>query len=935
MNRYPGIRPFRTEEQNLFFGRETDIERLHRLIDLEQTIILYGKSGYGKSSLLSAGIYPKLSVEEVYRHWEFRFGPFKGPDSVPPAQNMLHALQTGEANLQSLNALFPEENSLWLALKCLQSPGKQRFILFFDQFEELFTYPAEQVLAFKKLLAEALYSRVPKHLEKTIAAADLDPAIEDALYTPFELKVVFSIRADRMSLLNSLKDYLPNLLQHGYELAALDDNQAIQAITRPASLPQAEGYPTPPFQFAPETIAAILTALRDERGRIETSNLQIVCRYVEDNIVTPRAGMEQQLQPLTPEDLGDIKQIFVNFYESTVAGLAPDEQPVAHNLFENVLIKDGIRLPFAEQSLIDEPGVTIELLQKLASSSLLRVERDEQGRMIYEIGHDTLVISVMEAQKIRREGIEKEKLEQAKRRWKLARKAAIILVGFLLLFLVFTFGYVESHFSQISYLTSSSEKYLEKYPDLMLPQDKRDPNAFIAYSKANRANLYLRKSSERVDSVQTLLDSLQALPHANSNQIRRTQSLLDATRRDFDKAQQSAELVGYELLKEAKKDIFSLRYDAAWEKIQYAANLMENNRAIGLAYLEAGYIFNGSGNFDEAADAVKMAIPFFYEEVDADSLYKATDDSDLIFDMDKQLVDELKNRYFPKMIKVEGGDFLMGCGGTNHQNCPPEELPQHQVRVSDFFMARTEVTLWQYSLYCIAEKKDINDHHIQAWGVIRGSDPVIFVSWQDAVLYANWLSLRRGLVPVYEMDTMDMADFYRMLGTVDLQDSFQFGKVTYTNKIRPYANGFRLPTEAEWEYAAKGGRHTRLTPYAGGLKLNSVGWYDGNSTRTQPVAGKAPNALGIFDLSGNVREWCWDWQGDYPSGSQINPTGPPDGGFHVARGGSWFTSANFARVISRDPWRPDEEKPDEGSYEIGIRLVQNGAILPYAVTFPK
>ena len=203
MKRYPGIRPFRTDEQALFFGRDADIERLYRLIDLEQLVILYGKSGYGKSSLLSAGIFPRLHEAGKRRFWEIRLGPYKPGESLPPAENARLAVQHDSSG----PVLVPEGMagpSLWQALKNAQADGGGSFLLVFDQFEELFTYPPEQVLEFKKQLSEALRSKVPRAYEAALAKAALSPEQEDAFYTPFDLKVVFSIRSDRMSLLNGL-----------------------------------------------------------------------------------------------------------------------------------------------------------------------------------------------------------------------------------------------------------------------------------------------------------------------------------------------------------------------------------------------------------------------------------------------------------------------------------------------------------------------------------------------------------------------------------------------------------------------------------------------------------------------------------------------------------------------------------------------------------
>ena len=127
---------------------------------------------------------------------------------------------------------------------------------------------------------------------------------------------------------------------------------------------------------------------------------------------------------------------------------------------------------------------------------------------------------------------------------------------------------------------------------------------------------------------------------------------------------------------------------------------------------------------------------------------------------------------------------------------------------------------------------------------------------------------------------------------------------------------FRLPTEAEWEYAARGG-HSGGSKYAGSDNINNVAWYyDNSGYETHNVATKSPNGLGIYDMSGNVSEWCQDWCGDYSSSSQTNPKGPSSGALRVHRGGSWYSLARLCRVSYRDNYAPS----DSLNY-LGLRLV--------------
>ena len=124
---------------------------------------------------------------------------------------------------------------------------------------------------------------------------------------------------------------------------------------------------------------------------------------------------------------------------------------------------------------------------------------------------------------------------------------------------------------------------------------------------------------------------------------------------------------------------------------------------------------------------------------------------------------------------------------------------------------------------------------------------------------------------------------------------------------------FRLPTEAEWEYAARGGNKSKGYKYSGSNNLNDVAWYDGNSnSKTHPVKTKQANELGLYDMSGNVWEWCSDWYGVYSSSSQTNPQGPNSGSYRVLRGGGWFNDARYCRVSNRSDSYPSGSSDGSG-----------------------
>lgn len=245
----------------------------------------------------------------------------------------------------------------------------------------------------------------------------------------------------------------------------------------------------------------------------------------------------------------------------------------------------------------------------------------------------------------------------------------------------------------------------------------------------------------------------------------------------------------------------------------------------------------------------------------------------------------------PGMVLVQGGTFTMrdtfGGGAKN-------EKPLHQVTLSSFYIAKTEVTQAEFRAVTGFNPSDF-----------KGTDlPEDSVTWYDAVTWCNAKSRIEGLQPVY-----------RILNIQKNGDHIVFAHVT----VDWSADGYRLPTEAEWEYAAKGGDKSRGYEYAGSNDLAAVAWEDDTSpeARTHPVAQKQPNELELYDMSGNVWEWCWDWYGTYSSASATNPHGPSRGRWRVIRGGSWFANIKDARSSHRGYYGPN------ASFNVGFRPVRS------------
>ena len=240
----------------------------------------------------------------------------------------------------------------------------------------------------------------------------------------------------------------------------------------------------------------------------------------------------------------------------------------------------------------------------------------------------------------------------------------------------------------------------------------------------------------------------------------------------------------------------------------------------------------------------------------------------------------ITNPVLDNMVFVKGGTFQMG---TNDGYS--DEKPAHLITVGDFYISKYEVTVTEFKKFIDAtnyqtdadkaggssvhdgnswfQKNGVNWKCDVAGNIRLSSDynhPVIHVSWNDATAYCNWI-------------------------------------------------GGRLLTEAEWEYASRGGNKTNGYKYSGSNTLNNVGWFDENSYDlgsshsnygTHQVGTKSPNELGIYDMSGNVSEWCSDWYGSYSSSLQNNPKVESAGAYRIIRGGCWYHSATYCRVVGRN-----------------------------------
>ena len=259
----------------------------------------------------------------------------------------------------------------------------------------------------------------------------------------------------------------------------------------------------------------------------------------------------------------------------------------------------------------------------------------------------------------------------------------------------------------------------------------------------------------------------------------------------------------------------------------------------------------------------------------------------------------------PEMVRINGGTFMMGSPTNEHER-QNREGPQHRVTISTFYMGKYEVTQREYEEMMGTNPSTLQLSYGPTTPIVGANLPVTNVSWFDAIEYCNRRSQREGLTPAY---TISGSGNNRI--------------VTWNRS----ANGYRLPTSAEWEYAC---RAETTTPFNTGNNIttrqaNYNGFpYNNNDARgedrrtTIPVGSFAPNQWGLYDMHGNVYEWCWDLGGTYPSTAQTDPVGTASGTRRVYRGGSFASHAQFLRSAF---W--SSHGPEQYTYDLGFRLARN------------
>lgn len=461
MKRYPGVSPFTSEQQNIFYGRSNDIDKLKKLISLRKQVLLYSKSGVGKTSLLNAGVLPAL--ENKFIIVKVRFFAYEKHNFQSPITSILDALNEATKSIISqqhtiLNTINKDQNNetnLWYHFKKIQLSNKieTKFLLVFDQFEELFTYPDNLIDEFKFQLFELIREDFPDEITEYISKNSkiVEHKEFDILNESLNIKNIYSIRADKLSLLNKITDKIADIQKTFYELTPLSTKQAEHAIIKPAN--KVDDFDSLPFNYNAQAVSKIIDTLTNQGSQnIEATQLQLICIEIENNVEEKqKQTLKNSVIEIKENELPQFKDVFLRFYEDSISKVQTQQQAKVKALIEDQLIRNNQRILLDE--IICKENVHHSTLKTLIGTHLLRAERNTSGRLSYELCHDVLIKPILQLRTKRIEKVkqikkedqinkEKQKLKQKIIRW--AMIISFVFVALLIILSYFLFNEIQS-----------------------------------------------------------------------------------------------------------------------------------------------------------------------------------------------------------------------------------------------------------------------------------------------------------------------------------------------------------------------------------------------------------------------------------------------------------------------------------------------------------
>lgn len=892
--------PYELKDRDTFFGREAETKELYKLVTKNRLTFVYGPSGIGKTSLIQCGLASRFGDVDWLPVFVRR-----GTDINTSLRREI-GLVLGEG--PDFNGDIPE------AIYALFSRFLRPVYLIFDQFEELF------------ILGDAneLQERTPFY--ETVA---------DLIEADLPCRILFSMREDYFGHLVHFEKIVPELYNRKLRVEPMNRENLLRVITGSCHVHGIgfENERTNPNRILENMIAGrsgghipfaqvYLHMLYQEAAREQFPDL---VEHDDNPPSLPLRFNDKVIEAVGP--IGDVLERFLKDQESVIQrrlvalGLNPPED-VVRQVLDVFVSEEGTRSPVpfhlnADGAMVLHGKAAVQLshfpanlvqacLEKLEQSRILRRTQDD-----FEIAHDSLAAFID-----RQRSAEQRQRIEIRRRIQTGYREHVDSGG-TYFFDRGQMARIEPFLEKLT-LEPDWSAFLDKSREMILYREQAEIRetreqlrrqrilstviatiALLAFVAAWWALHNQREAAAaNARALENLLVAEREKAEAQANELRAINAETIAQKKEeearnsavalaatlFDLGQTTEQVVDA-LAAEAARHVYHLQYDLAAEKLKTTAALDRPTRNFRRMVQEIAFFWNETGQTPRAVWLIN------YTHL-ADSLKTRGQINAWLQKTDAAWFSILRKRYYPDMAQIKGAVFQMG-----NTEGEANERPRHSVRVSDFYLARTETTVWQFALYVTAIGQSM-EPFTPRWG-LDGDNPVVKVSWLNAAAYANWLSRQFGYRQVHYSESPDNNPAKVHIDTT--------------------ANGFRLPTEAEWEYAAGGGGRFL---FAGGDDLAALGWFVDNCDtngvqRSHPVATRRPNEWGLYDLSGNVWEWCQDWYGNayYEQGQNTtmnNPTGPPTGAERVCRGGSWRLGKEFSLIRRRDYLYPGDSFEDYG-----------------------
>jgi formylglycine-generating enzyme required for sulfatase activity len=880
--------PYELKDKDAFFGRQLETEELYSLVTKNRLTFVYGPSGTGKTSLVQCGLASRFGSVD----W-LPVPVRRGTDDINTS--LRNALQTMSGGKMGPDDTIPE------VVERLYDRYLRPVYLIFDQFEELFIYgSATEKQTFYNAIAELNDAELP-------------------------CRILFIIREDYFGHLNHFEKVIPELFHRKLRVEPMSREQLHSVITGTC---QVHGIPFDDPVRSPELL---MENIWDENRPVDMPYVQVYLEMLyQEALQMGHSPVRFSDQAIT--SVGKIEGALFRFLEERRESISrtlrenPDYARLPEDAVSRVLnvfaSSEGTKVPMAfrqgpgKMILLTGPkaGMLEDLPAEFVSGCILELEKDRILRRsgdTFEVAHDKLaaVIDVQRSDEERQLNNARQRIEIGAKEYKDTNGAYFFDAGQL----------------------ARIEPFLGK---LKLGEAERD---FLEASRRQHAKARRRQVLITWVVGMIAVAAIVAGVFAFVNQQKAKSAYAEIRSRN-EATFKSFANVGINL-------IYTLDHVEALEKLKVAVDFEVDARLkkqrLKEPLCELLYFFAEGGRRPELArTAAELLLKLEPESEMKQVLQECIQESWTTRQQYVPLLIQLPGfnkfqaRYYPELSSIplgKDGLFEMGSPSEEWGHEPDETL--HQVRVSPYQIAVTPTTFYQFALYSEAIGQGLVSR-TPYWGRF-GDNPVVNVNWYEAIEYANWLNERKELVtPVYQIHKFKFSDRNNQVGLDNLK-----WKVDWDNKM---AKGFRLPTEAEWELAARAGVNANKTLFAGSDTLNKVGWYWENSGdkplygdwdatrilenngRTHPVKQqKKDNGIGIYDMSGNVWEWCWDWyhldyyelcrrEGvvEFPIGA-INSTKG-----RVVRGGCWNDESVHCRVAARDYCDSDYR-----SYSVGFRLV--------------